>query len=375
MQKILTNIVIAATAITIASCGAKSDNTLAGKKAQLASLKDQVAKLEADIAKLDTSASKEEKAKLVSLAPIATSTFTHYIDLQGKVDAVNISYVTPRNGGGQVKALYIKQGDMVKKGQLLLKLDDVLIKKQIDQAKIQLNYAKDIYQRRQNLWDEKIGSEVDLISAKNNVDLAQKQLDLLNQQLELTSVYADVAGVAEDVTVRVGELFSGNNQIKIVNIDDLKVTTQVPENYIDKVKKGDHVKITFPDLNKTIDATITLAGKIIDMNGRSFYVEAHLPTDKDLKPNQVARVQIQDYNNNKAIAIPVNTLQTDDKGKYVLVATKENNKMVARKKPVTVGLPYADKIEVTSGLQPGDEIITDGYQSLYDGQAITTTIN
>ncbi len=385
MQKLIIAIHLIA-AVALVSCGAKTDagkNGLAEKKARLEALKkqqaginDEISKLEAEIVKADPSA-KEEKAKLVSLDTLAPTQFTHFIDLQGKVDAENIAYVTPRNGGGQVKAIYVKKGDYVKKGQLLLKLDDALQKRQLDQAQTQLAYAKDIYQRRSNLWKENIGTEVELIGAKNNVDQAQKQIDLVKEQISLTSVYADMDGVADDVTIRVGELFTGSPQggyIRLVNTSTLKVITQVPENYLDKVHVGDNLQVTLPDIHKTVSAKITLAGKIIDPNTRSFYVEAHLPSDRDFKPNQLALVRIQDYAAGNAIVVPVNTLQTDEKGKFVLVAVKENNRLLAKKRTVQIGQMYSDKLEIKSGLQQGDVVISDGFQSLYDGQLITTDV-
>ncbi|MGI8951908.1 MAG: efflux RND transporter periplasmic adaptor subunit [Chitinophagaceae bacterium] len=387
MRKLL-NLTFFTTAIFFASCGAKSDsgnNTLAAKKAELenlkkqqASLNDQIVKLQEEIVNLDPSAANAEKAKLVSVDTIKTENFMHYIDLQGKVDAENIAYVTPRNGGGQVKAVYVKQGEHVSNGQLLLKLDDAIVKQQIAQAQTQLNYAKDIYQRRENLWKENIGTQVELISAKNSVDQAQRQIDLLNEQLGFTNVYSNMDGVAEEVTIRVGELFTGNPQmggyIKLVNTNNLKVTTNVPENYLDKVKEGSNILINFPDINKTIKAKITLSGKLIDPSTRSFYVEAHLPSDKDLHPNQLALVKIQDYSAANSIVIPVNTLQTDEKGKFVMVAATENGKMIARKRAVQIGQTYGDNVEIKSGLQMGDVLITDGFQSLYDGQLITTDV-
>jgi multidrug efflux pump subunit AcrA (membrane-fusion protein) len=132
------------------------------------------------------------------------------------------------------------------------------------------------------------------------------------------------------------------------------------------------MKISLPDINKSLDLNINVVGKIIDPTSRSFYVEAKLPTDKTFRPNQIALVRVLDYEAKSAISIPVNILQSDDKGRFVLVATKENGKLIARKKPVVVGEMYGDKLEIKSGLQSGDTIITEGFQSLYDGQVITT---
>ena len=383
-MNIVKHIAIAASLIVLVSCGGEqSGNTLADKKAKLEQLKKQqeditkqVASLQAEIIKLDPSAN-PEKAKLVAVQKLSTEDFQHYINLQGKIDAENIAYVTPRNQGGQVKALYVKQGDYVKKGHLLLKLDDAIYQTQLNQVQTQLKYAQDIYQRRNNLWKENIGTEVELTTAKNNVDQAQHQVDLIKEQLGYTNVYAEMNGVADEVTIKVGETFTGNpvagGYIKLVNTSDLKATAQVPDNYLEKVKTGSTVKIILPDINDTLTSKITTAGKVIDPNSRTFQVEAKLPSNANFKPNQLALIRIMDYAANNTFTIPVNTLQTDEQGKYVLVAVTENGKTYARKKRVEAGQLYEDQLEIKSGLAAGDILITDGFQNLYDGQLITTS--
>jgi len=385
MQKLVTVVLIAAF-FSLASCGAKkSGNELADKKAQLENLKsqesklnDQIVALQAEIVQLDPSAS-QEKAKLVSLDTLKAAVFTHYINLQGRVNAENIAYVTPRNGGGQVKELYVKQGDVVSKGQLLLKLDDAVLQRQLSVQETQLAYAQDLYQRQNNLWKENIGTEVQMINAKNQVDQLQKQIELTKEQIGFSNVYAEMDGVANEVTIKVGEIFTGGPtgpggmDIQLVNTSALKVTVNVPENYLDAVKVGGNILVNLPDINKTIPAKVTVKSSIVDANSGSFYIEAHLPNDKDLHPNQTALVKIQDYTSPNAIVVPLNTVQNDQNGKFVLVAANENNKMVARKRQVQVGQFYADNLEIKSGLQAGDIIIGNGYEGLYDGQAITVT--
>ena len=389
MQKII-NILLFGCTLFLVSCGAKTDDSkvggLAEKKAKLEELIKQqatvtadIAKLQEEIAKLDPSA-RPEKAKLVSVITVGTENFTHYIDLQGQINAEDISYIAPRNGqGGLVKAIYIKKGDYVKNGQLLLKLDDAIYLKNLKQVETQLSYAEDLYRRQKNLWDQQIGSELQLIQAKQNVDQLQDQISTIKEQWSMTNIYSNVPGVADEVNVRVGELFTGfagqTPQIKIVNNSSLKVTTQIPENYLGRVDVGNNIIISLPDIGKTINARISLAGKTIDPASRSFYVEAKLPADKDLRPNQIALVKIQDYTAANAITAPINTLQTDEKGKFIMVAAIENGKMLARKKPVQIGQLYGDKIEIKTGLQAGDQIITEGFQGVYDGQLITLAAN
>jgi membrane fusion protein (multidrug efflux system) len=380
MYKLLT--VVFASSLLLAACGSGSvqkDDALAGKKQQLAALKDQQEKLskqitalEAEIGKSDSTGGGKEKAKLVALTALAPTSFTHYIDLQGDVEAENTSYLSPRGQGGVVRQVLVKQGDHVAKGQLLLKLDDAVQRQQMTTAQTQLTYAKDLYQRRKNLWDEKIGAEVDLINAKNQVDAAENQVKAAQDQLDFTNVYSDISGSINTLTIKVGEAFTpGGQSLQIVNTDNLKVVVQVPEIYQERVKVGTPVKITLPGLNnKEITGVVRVSSKVINTGNRAFQVEIHI-NGSDIRANQVAVVKLQDYTAKNVLSIPVNTLQTDEKGKYVMLASKEGDKLIARKKTITIGQTYSDKIEVTGGLQQGDQLVTDGFQGLYEGQLIT----
>lgn len=396
MQKIINVLFITAT-LTLASCGGKNegDGSLAGKKAEIEKLKkeqasigDKIKALEKEVAAKDTSAAKDDVAKLVGTMAVTPQNFSHYIDLQGRVEAEDISYISPRLGGGQVRAIYVKRGDYVKKGQLLLKLDDAIVKQQVaaskqstETIKTQLTLAKDVYNRRNNLWKQGIGTEIELITAKTNVESLEKQLAAANENIKVqqeqqngSNVYSDVDGIADEVNVRVGEMFTGfagtMPQIKIVNTSRLKIITDVPENYSSKVRQGSTLQVTLPDVNKTFNTTVNVSGKVIDPNSRSFRAEAKLPQDAAIRPNQIAQVKILDYSAPNAIAIPVNTVATDEKGKYVFIAVNEGGKLTARKKQIIVGELYGDLIEVRSGLNAGDQLINDGYQSIYDGQLL-----
>lgn len=369
-----------------ASCGnTKKDETanLNDKKAELQSLKndqkklsEQILQLEADIAKADPSIA-SSNAKLVSIMPVLQQDFTHYIELQGRVEADNIAYVTPRGGPGQVTAVYVKRGDAVRKGQVLLKLDDAIVRSQMAQLQSQVAYAKDLYQRQQNLWKEGIGTEVQVLTARNNVTNLERQMSTLREQLAFSNVQAGISGIADEVNIRVGETFSGSpaQGIKIVNTSNLKISANIPENYITRVKRGSPVEILVPDMNnRIINSSISLISQSIDPNTRGFIVEARIPYDGSLKPNQIAQLKIRDYTAKDALVVPVNVIQTDEKGKYVYVMEQEGDKLVARKKAVTVGEFYGHNIEIKSGLKSGDKIVTEGYQNLYEGQSITTQL-
>ncbi|CAN5324766.1 efflux RND transporter periplasmic adaptor subunit [soil metagenome] len=379
------------------SCSSKKDANaiLTDKKVELQKLQTKrtdldikIKALENVIALLDTSADAQKKTRLVAVMPVVTENFVHYLDLQGKIDAENISYITPRGMGGQVKGLFVKKGDNVRKGQLLVKLDDaiarqnvVTVRQSLGAVQTQLALAKSVYQRQKNLWEQNIGTEVQVLQAKTNMETLQAQLNtmyenvrLAQEQLAMTNVYSNVSGVADEVNIHVGETFTGNPMagIKIVNTNNLKVTTDISETYVGRVKKGTPVQIVITDLNKTLQSSISVVSPSISATSRGFYAEAKIPYDPALKPNQSVMMRIQDYAANNVMVIPVNVIQTDEKGKYVYVTQKlSNGKLVAKKKQVMIGEINGEKVEIKGGLNTGDEIITEGYQSLYDGQTIT----
>lgn len=398
MKRIL-SVLLITTSLLITSCGSSSKKEKAGditdKKVEIEKLKNEkskldvsIKKLEEDLAKIDTGAGKTVNAKLVAIQPVAVEAFSHYLDLQGRIEAENTSYITPRGIGGQVRAVFVREGDQVSKGQLLLKLDDaiarqnvVAVRQSMEAVRTQLALAKTVYDRQKNLWDKNIGTEVQLLQAKSNVEGLENQLKTMGENVKLSqeqlgqsNVYSNVSGIAEEVNIHVGETFTGApiNGIKIVNTSNLKVVTDVPENYLSRVKKGTKVQINIPDLNKTFETSISLVSQSISDITRGFIAEAKIPGGVGLKPNLIAVFKILDYSAPQAIAVPLNTLQSDEKGKFVLVAVQENGKTLARKKPVQVGELYGDKIEVKQGLKAGDNLITQGFQGLYDGQTITT---
>jgi membrane fusion protein (multidrug efflux system) len=401
MQKITTIALLTGLMLFSISCGngkKGNDAAITDKKVELEKLKAErsktdaaIKKLEDELSKIDTSTANAQKAKLVGIQPLQPVSFSHYIELQGTIDAENISYIAPRGAPGVVTALYVKKGDRVRKGQLLARLDNaiarqnvVAIRQSMASVRTQLALAKTVYERQKNLWDKNIGTEVQLLQARSNVEGLENQLKTMQEnvntaqeQLNLSNVYSNVNGVADEVNIRVGETFSGvtpqgTPQIKVVNNSSLKVVATIPENYLNNVKTGTEVIVQVPDINKTFNSKVSFVGSAIDLESRGFVVEARLPSDASLRPNQVAQVKIRDYQAGSALAVPVATLQNDEKGKFVMVASSRNGKLYANKRMVNIGLINGDMLEIKTGLQKGDTLIVNGFQSLYDGQLIAT---
>ncbi len=403
MQKILKITIASSLVLLLAACGGggkEKNGDITELKTKIEKLKKeksgldaQLLQLEEQLAKIDPSAAKQ--ARLVTVDTISMKEFTHFIELQGKIDAQNIAYVAPKGQGGQVRAIFVKQGDNVRKGQTILKLDDALARQGLVAAqqglsglKAQLAQAQSIYQRQQNLWKENIGTEIQVLNAKTNVESLQSQLNSAEanvqaaaEQVNQSTVTAGISGTVDEVNVKVGEFFSPQSAasgagIRIVNTGDLKVLAQVPENYLGRVQVGSLLQVTLPEAgNKMISSKVTVVSKLIDPTNRSFYIEGKMPQDKDLHPNQIAVVEIRDYTAASTITVPLNIVQSDENGKYVYVMEKvANGKSVAKKKQVTVGESYKGAIEIKTGLTGGEVIITEGYQTLYDGQAVATAL-
>jgi membrane fusion protein, multidrug efflux system len=414
MKRITSFIICASTIlVVVASCSSKKDASanLNDKKIAIEKLKAENSKKAEEIKKLQEELNASgggdvAKVKLVGTIPVAIQNFTHFIDLQGKVDADNISYISPRGMGGQVKAIYVKQGQYVKKGQLVLRLDNAIVSQQVQGAnqqataarqqlegiKTQLNFAKNIYQRQKNLWEQGIGTEVQLITAKTNVTGLENQLSaadeqvkavyeqvkLAKEQMNTANVYSDVSGIADQVNIRIGETFTGMGamgpQIKIVNTSTLKVVTSIPENYLARIRTGIPAEVSVPDVNKTYNSSVSLISQSVDIN-RGFTADIKIPFDASLKPNQSAKVRIIDYSAPNAVVIPINVVQSDEAGKYVYVLQKSSNgKAYAKKKSINIGEVYGSNVEVKTGLIAGEELITEGFQNLYENQLISTTL-
>jgi membrane fusion protein, multidrug efflux system len=384
--KIFFSVILFSVAVSCGQGAKDKKGDLGDKKVKLEKLRTDKAKLDADIKKLEEEIatldpSSQEKTRLVSVAPVTEQDFTHYIDLQGRVDADNVVNVMPRLMGGQVKQVYVKAGDVVNKGQLLLKLDEGTVPQAIDRLNSQIALAKDMYNRQKNLWDQGIGTEVQLINAKHTVEDLETQLSATKENLQTTFVYAPISGIADVVDIKAGETFTGVNvnpagpQIRIISKSEMKVVTDIPENYADRVHKGSPVVIVIPDAgNDSIHSTISVIASSITTSSRGFTAQSKLPAKPGYRINQVALLRIKDYTAPKAITVPINVVQSDESGKYVYVMVKEGNVFKARKRKVELGQTYNGIAEIKSGLTITDQIISEGYQSVYDGQAVTTAL-
>ena len=371
MKTINKSIIILALVILAVACNKPAD-----KKSELASLKKQHDELTIKIKKLETElhvndTTKTSKVTAVSVTEAKSEVFNHYLEVQGKVDGEDNIAVSAQMPG-VITAVNVKEGDAVRKGQVLAQIDNSVMQQQIASTKQQLDFATNLYNKQKSLWDQQIGSEVQYLTAKNNKENLEKAISTLNDQLDMTRIKSPINGSVEEVNLKVGQMASpGLPAVRVVNFSNAKVVAEIAEAYAPKVKIGNKVIVFFPDFNTEVISQIRFTSKYINPINRTFISEVRLgPSAVQYRANMMAVVKINDYNNPKAFTVPVTLIREAQGGKYVYIASDENGKMVARRLPVTVGSTYNGLAEITTGITTGQKIITTGFNSLIEGELI-----
>lgn len=356
----------------LASCGGKL-NSKAQKQAELEKLKQQSADLQAKIKTLEDELRDTTNAniKLVEVDTLSTQKFKHYLEIQGKIDAdenVTISAKTP----GAITQINVNEGDQVSKGQVLAVVDNQVIRQSIEEVKSQLDFAKNIYEKQKALWDKKIGSEVQYLTAKNNKESLEKKMATLNDQLDMSYIKSPINGVVDEVAAKIGQNAApGVPAFRVVNLSKLMVKAEVPENFSGKVRTGDQAVIFIPDLKKEMDTKLSYVSKVVNVMSRTFTAETKLESNPMFKPNMVAVLKIVDYKADSAFVVPINVVQKSGGSAFIMVATNSGGKLIAHRKDVTVGQTYNGQAEIVSGLAAGDQIITVGFQDMNEGDQIS----
>ncbi len=373
--------------LLLASCG--SDNkksiediiadgdltTIREKRSEIVAqqqlIADQIKQLDDKITILDTT----KRIPLITTFTAKEIVFNHFLELQGNVQTKQNLVIYPEMAG-VLRRVYVKEGQQVDKGQLLASIDDGGLGQQVAQLQIQADLAKTTFERQERLWNQKIGSEIQYLQAKSNYQAQQKAVNQMQSQLEKTMVRAPFKGVIDDVITDQGSVVApGQSQLmRIVNLDNMYIETNVPESYIANVTKNKNVQVEFPVLGKTMDAKIRQAGNFINPSNRTFKVEVAVPNkDRDIKPNLTAKLRINDYTNANAILIPQSIISENENGQqYIYVIKDKNDKdeAIAERVIIETGKTQEDVIEVLAGIQDGTEIIEEGARSVKNGQAV-----
>lgn len=361
--------------IIIASCGSNSDKETIQQ--QIKEHKDEVSQLNIKIKELEKELSQlgvndDQYITPIRVENLQKRSFKHYFQVSGTVDADEKAYISPEING-QVKEIFVSEGEKVEKGQLLAKLNTSITENSIEEVKTQLELAITLFEKQSILWEKKIGSEVQYLQAKSNMESLQSRLQTLEAQLDMAYVKSPIDGIVDGVFIEPGELAMPGFQImQIVNLNAMNIKADVSERYLPVIKKGDIVSLSFPTFPQLdMDVRVHRVGNVIKMGNRTFPVELKINNvDNMLKPNVLATIKFLDYSVDATLVVPSIIIKKDIEGEYVYVAREIEGKQIAKKVYITTGLSYNDETMVTSGLNMGDKAIIEGYSLVTDGTEV-----
>jgi len=324
------------------------------------------------IAKLDT----VKHLPLVTAFQVKYKNFTHFLELQGNV-ATKKNIILYPEYSGLLTSIKVKEGQKVRKGQLLATIDDGGMSQQLAQMEVQYNFAKTTFERQQRLWDQKIGSEIEYLQAKATYEGQENAIKQMHSQLAKTSIRAPFSGVIDDIITEQGTVVgAGQSQImRIVNLDKMFIEAEVPESYLSNITVGKTVEVYFPILNKTFASKVSQVSNYINPGNRTFKITINIPNkNKSIKPNLTAKIKINDYSSNEAILIPQSIISENAMGEqYIFIATKTgiDDEAIAKKTIIKLGKTKGDFVEIIEGLKNDAIVISEGARSIKDGQNVT----
>jgi RND family efflux transporter MFP subunit len=362
--------------LLLSSCNTSDESDslqsqLEEKKAEYTSLKLEINELQKKIQENDTTEDIEGIAVIVEESK--PQDFKHYFKVNGSFEAIESAFVSPETSG-QVKSMLVKEGDRVKKGQVLAKLNTAIIESSIREIKTALELSTIVYKKQKELWDKNIGSELDYLRAKTDMESKENKLLTLQTQLDMAIIKSPINGIVDQVIIKVGEMaMPGQMIIQIINLDEFYLNVEVSESYLPFIYKGDDVSIELLAYeNKTIESKIYRISNLINPENRSFTVQAKLKnTDRILKPNMLAEAKFMDYEKKAAITVPSIIVKNDFNGFYLFAINKKNGKSVAHKVYVKTGRSQGQYTMIESGIKTGDLVITKGYNQVVEGSLVS----
>ncbi|MCH8546830.1 MAG: efflux RND transporter periplasmic adaptor subunit [Cryomorphaceae bacterium] len=374
-------IIISICSILLIGCespNAVSESELEARQAELTlqidSLSDLLKEVERELLSKNGSISKTP----VTVYKTSTGLFEHYVEILGTLEADKNAEITAETQG-TISAIHVREGEQVKKGQLLLELDGAIIQNNIREAETQLKFAKTVFDKQERLWKQNIGSELQYLESKNNVENLQSRLQTLKAQFNQTRVIAPFDGKVDEIFVKIGQLASPQAPLlRLVNLKEVYLNADVSERHITQIREGSKARLEFPSLDEIVYTTVNQTGSIINPSNRTFRVVFRLENSNEyFKPNLMANVYILDYAKDSTVSIPNRLIQQDPEGKdYIYVALPlegDETSATAERRFVTVGKTYQGRTEVILGIEPEELLVDKGSRSIKTGQILRIT--
>ncbi len=338
-------------------------------RAELQAIKTSITNLEKEISELDPEFAKQySKAILVSTFVAEKKAFEHKVEVRGSVESRRNVFLSAQTAG-EVKRISVQEGQRVAAGQTLIELDADVIRKTIAELKTSLELATTVYEKQAKLWEQKIGTEIQYLQAKNNKESLEGRLSTANAQLNLAIIKAPFNGTIDQLPAQLGEMaVPGVPLVSVVSTEEMYLKSDVSERFIGRFKAGDKVDVLFPLMNKKLSSTISSVGQVINVENRTFEVDVKLPrVDFTVKPNQVVVLQLRDYVSENAFAVPTRLIQNDEDGKYIYAVENRPSGNVATKVRVVTGISAATETEILEGLKGSELIVDRGFRDLTEG--------
>jgi membrane fusion protein, multidrug efflux system len=362
--------------LVLASCSPKGPEAI---QKQIAGYKNQINKLNQKIAVLEETLLQDSLAGITDQKTIVETTeiqyreFSHYITVSGKVSPEQEAHISPELNG-QVHKIHVKEGQRVRKGELLVSLRTDVTEASIREVETGLELASKLYEKQKELWEQRIGSEIQYLQARNNKESLEARLATLQEQLNMSSIVAPFDGLVDRIAIKEGEMASpGAQLLHLVNLRRLRITADISESYLRDIQKGEKVEVefpSFPEMTKTLP--VIRLGNVVDNKSRTFEVEVLYENfDEKIKPNQFVNIRINDFKAEEALVVPSIIIRQDIQGNFLFVAKGEKGNMIAEKVYVKPGKSYLEETMVEEGITPGQLVITKGYNLVKNGTEVT----
>lgn len=382
-------LLLLAASTLLAACAGRSsgDPTLDAKRAERDSLKARYAEVGRQLKAVETWLAEHDSTVRRNLptvvgAPLHVGRFDHFVDVHGSVKADKAAALSTL-GGGRVRAIHVGVGDRVQAGQLLVGMDNDLVNEQIQQAEAAFDLARITFEKQEQLWQQKIGSEIQYLQARSQKEQAEAALATLREQERLTNITAPFGGVVDDIMVRVGDMtLPGIPVARVVDLSSAQIEADLPESYVGRVKKDAPAIVRFPSIDTTtFEAHVEHVGNFIDPANRTFKIVLHVPNGGDhIRPNLLSDISINDHGVDSALVVPSKAVLEDVNGGSYLFALKgpaggdeaTATKVLVRRVSQYKGLICVEPV-APGALKDGDVIITDGVRNVSDGQVVRVT--
>lgn len=371
--------ILFATALLAACGGTVNEAEIAERRSKRDSLKLVREELNALIAEEEGWLAKNDPELQRSLPTVTTyelrkRPFAHYTEAHGSVKADENALVYSSTGG-EVRRILVKQGQSVRKGQLIVDIDTDVLRSNIAQAETNAQLAKDVFQRQAKLWEQKIGSELQFLEARSRKESAEAQLSALQEQLRNAQVAAPFDGIVDEVFPNAGDMANPMQPVaRVVSLGKASIECDLSEDMLTKVAMNDPVEVLLPETGDTLQATIDQIGQFINPNNRTFKVTLRMGNGTKLRPNQLANVRIRDMEVDEALVVPSRLVMENAEGRsYVYVLESKGEELRARKVFVQVLSAQGGELMIAredGGLAGTETLIDQGSRLVVHDQAV-----